>query len=84
MTDYVAVIDNGEEVETVGNVEVFLQYIGSGMVELYQTPTKKRSIDTNTNKLIIKRGSSVEFVIKNGNQMGGTVCRAKSIVTWRS
>jgi len=62
----VVVIDNGCEVDTVGDVEAYLLFNNTGKLELYFSPTEKVTVDTHRNKVTFKKGSICVGVYRKG------------------
>lgn len=66
MSTYTAIIDKGEEVETIAGIEAYDLHQRRGVVDIYQSPTRKRSVDTNQHRVIFTSGSKLIGVFENG------------------
>lgn len=61
-----AVIDKGENVETISGIEAYDIHTRRGVVDLYTSPENKTTVDTFKHKLTFKDGPLIVAVMKDG------------------
>lgn len=62
----VAVVDKGVKVETIGEIEAYMLNSRTGEMDLYKSPTDKKSVDTHKYRVTLKDGLGAVLVFKNG------------------